>query len=97
VYGADAESWRPERWLEIEATGRGTDVERYFFAFGMGTRTCIGKNISLLEMSKLVPQMLRKFDFVLDEGVPRDRLKGLNRWFVKQLGFRGKVYARGEK
>lgn len=97
VYGSDADSWRPERWLEIDAAGRGADIERYFFAFGMGSRTCIGKNISLLEMSKLVPQLLRKFDFVLDEDVPRDKLKGLNRWFVKQLGFRGRVYARRKK
>lgn len=97
VYGMDADSWRPERWLEIEASGRGADVERYFFAFGMGSRTCIGKNISLLEMCKLVPQLLRRFDFVLDEGVPTDRLECSNMWFVKQLGFRGKIYARKEK
>jgi cytochrome P450 len=97
VYGADAASWRPERWLEIEADGHGAQVEKYFFAFGMGSRTCIGKNISLLEMSKLVPQLLRRFDFELDEGVPRDRLAALNRWFVKQLGFRGRIYARAEK
>lgn len=94
VYGADAGSWRPERWLEIESAGRGAEVEKYFFAFGMGSRTCIGKNISLLEMSKLVPQLLRRFDFVLDDKVPRDRLASRNRWFVKQVGFMGRVYAR---
>jgi cytochrome P450 len=94
VYGADAASWRPERWLEIESAGRAAEVERYFFGFGMGSRTCIGKNISLLEMSKLVPQLFRKFDFVLDDNVPRDRLVGRNRWFVKQTGFMGRVQAR---
>jgi len=30
--------------------------------FGMGSRTCIGKNISLLEIYKLVPSMLRRFE-----------------------------------
>jgi cytochrome P450 len=94
VFGADAEHWRPERWLEIEEQGRGGEVEKYFFAFGMGSRTCIGKNISLLEISKLVPQLLRKFDFVLDE---REDLKSLNRWFVKQQNFKGRIVARGEK
>ena len=97
IYGSDASSWRPERWLEMESAGRGAEVEKYFFAFGMGSRTCIGKNISLLEMSKVVPQMLRRFDFELAQGVPRDGLRGRNRWFVKQLGFLGRVYARGEK
>ncbi|KFY96163.1 hypothetical protein V498_02853, partial [Pseudogymnoascus sp. VKM F-4517 (FW-2822)] len=35
VYGADANTWRPERWLEIKEYGQGADIERYFFAFGM--------------------------------------------------------------
>jgi hypothetical protein len=30
--------------------------------FGMGARTCIGKNISLLEVYKLVPTLLRRFE-----------------------------------
>jgi cytochrome P450 len=67
-------------------------------AFGMGSRTCIGKNISLLEMSKLVPQLVRNFNFELDEDLQKEGLKSLNRWFVKQQNFRGKVFARaGEK
>lgn len=36
-------------------------------AFGQGARTCIGKNISLLEMSKLLPEVIRRFDFELNE------------------------------
>lgn len=59
IFGPDANSWRPERWLEIEEQSRGGEVEKYFLAFGIGSRTCIGKNISLLEMCKLVPQLLR--------------------------------------
>ncbi|KAL2066183.1 hypothetical protein VTL71DRAFT_2254 [Oculimacula yallundae] len=93
VFGRDAEEWRPERWLEFEEQGRGGEVERYMLAFGMGSRTCIGKNISLLEMSKLVPQLVRNFDFVLDEECRGD-LKCLNRWFVKQQNFRARVMAR---
>lgn len=97
VYGHDAAQWRPERWLEIEEQGRGGEVEKYFLAFGMGSRTCIGKNISLLEMSKLIPQLVRNFDFVLDESLEREGLKSLNRWFVKQQNFRGRVITRGER
>ncbi|KAG9237237.1 cytochrome P450 [Amylocarpus encephaloides] len=94
VFGSDAHLFRPERWLEFEEQGRGGEVEKYFMAFGLGSRTCIGKNISLLEISKLVPEMVRKFEFVLGEGVEEvggeGRVRGLrgeNRWFVKQLGF----------
>ena len=35
-------------------------------SFGAGSRTCIGKNVSLLEMTKAVPQIVRKFDGELD-------------------------------
>jgi cytochrome P450 len=94
VYGSDADVWRPERWLEIEEQGRGGEVEKYFFAFGMGSRTCIGKNISLLEMSKLIPQLLRRFDFVLDEELRNSEWRTSNRWFVKQLDFRGEILLR---
>lgn len=63
-------------------------------AFGMGSRTCIGKNISLLEMSKLVPQLVRRFDMALDEGLDKGGLISLNRWFVKQQNFKGRVFIR---
>ena len=32
----------------------------------MGSRTCIGKYVSILEMSKLIPELVRRFDFTLD-------------------------------
>jgi cytochrome P450 len=94
VYGLDADKWRPERWQEIDEDGRGGEVEQYFFAFGMGSRTCIGKNISLLEISKLVPQLLRRFNLVLDEELSRHEWRTLNRWFVKPLDFRGRIIDR---
>lgn len=50
--------------------------------FGAGARTCIGKNISLMEIGKLVPDLIRRFHFELvDDDVP---LECHNAWFVKQ-------------
>ncbi|KIW59976.1 hypothetical protein PV05_00233 [Exophiala xenobiotica] len=60
VYGADANKFRPERWLEPDADQLRL-MERTFLRFGGGARSCIGKNISILEVTKLVPQVLRKF------------------------------------
>jgi len=34
--------------------------------FGFGSRTCIGRHISFLEISKLVPQLVKKYEFELD-------------------------------
>lgn len=61
VFGEDVDSYRPERWIEAD-TERRKEMEGTMFQFGMGARTCIGKNISLLEIYKLVPSFLRRFE-----------------------------------
>ncbi|UPX09407.1 uncharacterized protein EKO05_0000097 [Ascochyta rabiei] len=77
IYGDDAASYKPERWLEPKGTN---DLrETMMFAFGAGSRACIGKNISLLEMTKLLPQIVRKFDFVFDNSSPPETYCA---WFV---------------
>ena len=58
IFGADPHIYRPERWLEVSEAKR-TEMNNALFSFGMGARTCIGKNISLLEMYKLVPTIFR--------------------------------------
>ena len=61
VFGDDVESYRPERWLEVTDEKR-KEMDGTLFHFGAGARTCIGKNISLLEVYKLVPSFLRRFE-----------------------------------
>ena len=62
VYGRryPADQYRPERWLEAPEEEK-AEMERCFMAFGSGKRSCIGKNISLLEVYKLVPLLLSRF------------------------------------
>ncbi|KAJ9642832.1 hypothetical protein H2199_004353 [Coniosporium tulheliwenetii] len=79
----DPEAFRPERWIEASKE-KLREMEQSFFAFGAGTRTCIGKNISLMEMSKVVPQLLREFEVRLTEPEKEWRVK--NVWFVQQEG-----------
>jgi len=40
-------------------------MDQSFFAFGAGTRTCIGRHIAIMEMGKLVPEILRSFELSL--------------------------------
>ncbi|KIW96446.1 uncharacterized protein Z519_03515 [Cladophialophora bantiana CBS 173.52] len=80
IFGPDAEEFRPERWLE--SPERAAEMNRYILTFGAGSRTCIGKNISLLEISILIPELVRKFDFALVD--PNRPLEMENVWFVKQ-------------
>ncbi|KAF5005010.1 hypothetical protein FDECE_8535 [Fusarium decemcellulare] len=77
IFGDDASSFRPERWLEAnENLNIGGS-----FAFGAGSRSCIGKNISILEMSKAIPQIVQNFDIEINHG---DKTwKNECWWFVK--------------
>ncbi|KAM0480168.1 hypothetical protein ACHAPX_003993 [Trichoderma viride] len=87
VFGKDAAVFRPERWLEAEKEGgdKLNQMNAYYFPFGLGSRTCIGRHISYLEMSKLIPLLIRNFDFELQDR--QNDWKTTNYWFVKQDNF----------
>ncbi|CAK7223636.1 hypothetical protein SBRCBS47491_005275 [Sporothrix bragantina] len=80
VFGADADEFRPERWL-IQDSAKLSLMESYWLPFGVGSRTCIGKNISLLEINKLIPVLLKKFDF---SPAKNCKVTNENYWLVKQ-------------
>ncbi|KAK7750744.1 hypothetical protein SLS62_007295 [Diatrype stigma] len=116
IWGADVDAYRPERWLveddgggnplgddagaRAERERRVREMNGMMFQFGMGSRTCIGKNISLLEIYKVVPSLLRRFEAnkhhffsVTNKQIqirfkdPSQEWKLVNAWFVKQQNF----------
>ncbi|KAF7173431.1 hypothetical protein CNMCM5623_005644 [Aspergillus felis] len=91
IYGPDPARFRPERWIGDEKT---SIMDSMMFAFGAGSRTCIGRNISLLEMTKVVPQIVRKFDIVLEH--PNKPMDTRCAWFVYPL-YQGRFKARGSE
>lgn len=82
IFGADVEVFRPERWIEASPEQL-RDMKATMFQFGAGARTCIGKNISLLEIYKLVPTFLRNFEVEMEA----EDWKTENAWFVRQKEF----------
>uniref|UniRef100_A0A8H7KBQ6 Cytochrome P450 n=1 Tax=Bionectria ochroleuca TaxID=29856 RepID=A0A8H7KBQ6_BIOOC len=82
IFGQDADEFRPERWLCDEEKAKVMD--RHLLTFGAGARTCIGKNISIMEMGKLVPQILRQFDLEWASDEPDWKVETF--WFAKQTG-----------
>jgi cytochrome P450 len=81
------EEFRPERWIEA-SPDQLKKMEAYWMPFGLGSRTCLGKHISLLEIGKLIPRLVRTFDFEL---VRKDRWETSNYWFVKPSNFEVRV------
>ncbi|KAF2001813.1 pisatin demethylase [Amniculicola lignicola CBS 123094] len=84
VFGVDVDTFRPERWIEARPEKQ-KEMKATMFQFGAGARTCIGKNVSLLEVYKLVPSFLRRFEIELEH--PDREWKTHNAWFVRQTEF----------
>lgn len=61
TFGSDVHAFRPERWLNTSKE-KLTAMNNALLTFGAGSRVCLGKNISYLEMYKLVPALLRRFE-----------------------------------
>ncbi|EQB54556.1 cytochrome P450 [Colletotrichum gloeosporioides Cg-14] len=94
VFGTNAADFVPERW-DPQHTSSETlaAMEQYYLPFGAGARTCIGKHISHLEMVKLIPELVRRYEFKCTSG----ELKTTNRWFVKPQKVLFSVRRRGTR
>lgn len=65
MYGPDPESFRPGRWMVPEGDEVGArrvaEMEAASFVFGVGPRVCLGKDVAVLEMWKLLPEVSFSF------------------------------------
>ncbi|KAJ3543789.1 hypothetical protein NM208_g3390 [Fusarium decemcellulare] len=94
VFGEDAHVYRPERWLECEGADPVglSKMRQCMFQFGAGSRTCIGKNISIMETYKMIPSFLRRFEIELaDTGEP---MYLRSAFFVHRLNFNVQIKLR---
>ena len=100
TFGKDADVFRPERWLEENAKEMDRNMYQVRkpvrsdhkcrvltavdIQFGGGSHLCIGRNLALLEMNKLLPQLLRRYHLQLVN--PGRPLKHNTTFFVVQKG-----------
>ncbi|CAL1383185.1 unnamed protein product [Linum trigynum] len=67
IWGKDWAEFRPERWLEREEDGKWKFVGKDPFSypvFQAGPRVCLGKEMALLQMKRVVAGILRSFRVV---------------------------------
>ena len=88
VFGADVDSFVPERWLQYDGEDEQAHQERVArmkradLVFGAGSRSCTGRYIAFLEIYKVIPTLLLEFDvFLADE---QHEWTTINRWIVRQ-------------
>ncbi|KAF5251103.1 hypothetical protein FANTH_3766 [Fusarium anthophilum] len=90
VYGTDADSYRPERWLQDKGeTGEDyrNRMQLYNAAdltFGSGSRVCIGRHLAQLELYKIVATLINKYEISLMD--PDAPWVVTGSWFLRQRG-----------
>ncbi|KAF4448619.1 hypothetical protein F53441_7995 [Fusarium austroafricanum] len=67
LFGPDAHLFRPERFLEVDKDTRVKMKGYVDLMFGYGRWICAGKPIALMELNKVLFELLREFDFQLAE------------------------------
>ncbi|KAK8100562.1 hypothetical protein PG999_010936 [Apiospora kogelbergensis] len=66
IFGEDAASFRPERWLQDEDEGKLANMNRvHELTFGTGRYQCMGKFIATMEIGKVIFELVRNFDLSL--------------------------------
>ncbi|KAM0328843.1 hypothetical protein ACHAQA_005259 [Verticillium albo-atrum] len=95
VFGADALAFNPDRWLTAD-TDRLSTMNRNLISFGAGARTCIGRHIAHLQMAKLIPRLVRDFDFTFDDDIegPSREWSTRNYFFLKPSNFTVRITPR---
>lgn len=65
VFGQDADSFNPDRFLHSKIDNLGTPVGVYgnLMTFGGGTRACIGWRFAILEYQSFLTEIIRNFEF----------------------------------
>ncbi|KAI6892626.1 hypothetical protein KC318_g10704, partial [Hortaea werneckii] len=93
IFGQDAEEWRPGRWLDADVE-RVKYMDQHLLSFGAGKRTCLGRSIAMLELLKVVPTLLVRYEMEL--AWPEKEWKVYNAWVLRQEGLEMKLRRRDE-
>ncbi|KAG9776743.1 benzoate 4-monooxygenase cytochrome-like protein P450, partial [Aureobasidium melanogenum] len=80
----DPDTFNPQRWLDASEEKLKQMDNILELNFGGGSRKCIGRNISMIEMQKVLPQLFREFEVELTQ--PDKEWHICNHWFVQQEG-----------
>lgn len=57
VFGADADVFRPERWVDADAATREKYMKTVEIIFGAGRFVCLGKTIAMMELGKALVEV----------------------------------------
>lgn len=63
IWGQDANEFKPERF--IDGVSKACKFSQAYIPFGLGPRTCLGKNFAMVELKVVLSLIISKFTFSL--------------------------------
>jgi len=65
IWGADADVWRPSRWLDgsVKSSGTNTGVWANLMSFGAGHRACLGWRFAVIEIQTFLFELVSRLKF----------------------------------
>lgn len=67
VFGDDADIFRPERWIDEPDDRIITMKKTMELLFSYGRFKCLGQKVAMIELPKVIFELVRRFDFALDD------------------------------
>ncbi|KAK3391826.1 cytochrome P450 [Sordaria brevicollis] len=98
IFGEDADEFNPDRWLQREGESdeqykeRRSLYETASIAFGNGSRICLGRNLSQMELYKVVPTLIATYDIEMVD--KEEEWWTCSRWFYRCKGVVCRLNAR---
>lgn len=66
LWGPDTDQFNPERFAK--GIAKACKVPNAYIPFGIGSRTCAGQNLAMIELKVIVSMILSRFTFSLSPG-----------------------------
>ncbi|CEQ39640.1 SPOSA6832_01188, partial [Sporobolomyces salmonicolor] len=81
-WGADVSAFVPERWTESEQKTR--QLEKALNIFSFGPRSCVGRNVAMMELFTFISTLILRYDFQLLD--PNQKLEVVEGFLRKPTG-----------
>ncbi|KAK8137998.1 cytochrome P450 monooxygenase [Apiospora sp. TS-2023a] len=90
IFGPDADEFNPERWLQQEGETHAEYQERMRLwnasdlTFGGGSRICLGRHLSQMELYKAVATLITRYEIELVDA--KEEWNAVARWLYRVSG-----------
>ncbi|KAM0268743.1 hypothetical protein ACHAPA_004667 [Fusarium lateritium] len=88
IFGQDASTFRPERWLTADPARLELMSETVSLVFSSGKWQCIGKPVAVMELNMIFVELFRRFDFNITRPEKPLNITNAGIWLIEDFPVR---------